>query len=139
MNTLSKSVFTVIVFVLLAVPTMTVAGVVAGTQTDRSGAVTVKVTPLNMARQAGSWGFEIELSTHTATLDQDMARVAVLIDGKGGAQPPLAWEGDAPGGHHRKGVLRFQPLPDWPEFIELRIRDIGGVGERVFRWRAGDE
>jgi hypothetical protein len=136
MSTLSKSVFALIALLVLAPP---VAAADAKPQTDHSGAVTVKVTPLNIARQAVSWNFEVELNTHTAPLDQDMARAAALIDGMGNERLPLAWDGDAPGGHHRKGVLRFQPLPDRPKFIELRLRNIGGVGERVFRWGAGDE
>lgn len=136
MSTLLKSVFALIALLVFVPP---VAAADAKPQTDRSGAVTVKVTPLNIARQATSWNFEVELNTHAAALDQDMTRAGVLIDSVGGEQLPLAWDGDAPGGHHRKGVLRFQPLPDRPEFIELRLRDIGGIGERVFRWRAGDE
>jgi hypothetical protein len=67
-----------------------------------------------------------------------MVRAAVVIDGAGNALPSLAWDGDAPGGHHRKGVLRFQAPADRPEFVELRIRGIGGVGERVFRWRLAE-
>lgn len=136
MSTLSKSVFALMALLVLTPP---VAAADFKPQTDRSGAVTVKVTPLNIARQAGSWDFEVELNTHTAPLDQDMTRAAVLIDGMGNEQPPLAWDGAAPGGHHRKGVFRFSPLPDRPKFIELRIRGIGGVGERVFRWGTGDE
>jgi hypothetical protein len=104
-------------------------------QTNREGGVTVKVTPRDLSRQAARWEFELEISTHVVPLEQDMVRAAVVIDGAGNAQPPLAWDGDAPGGHHRKGVLRFQAPADRPEFAELRIRGIGGVGERVFRWR----
>lgn len=110
----------------------------ADIQTNREGGVTVKATPLSISRQAARWDFELEISTHAVPLDQDMVRAAVVIDGAGNTQPPLAWDGDGPGGHHRKGVLRFLPPEDRPEFVELRIRGIGGVDERVFRWRLNE-
>jgi hypothetical protein len=107
-------------------------------QTDHQNAVTVVVTPLNLSPGAKQWDFEVSLSTHTVPLDHDMKRAAVLVDGAGNAHAPLAWEGDPPGGHHRKGVLQFQPLPTMPEFIELRISGVGSVAQRVFRWRLSE-
>jgi hypothetical protein len=107
------------------------------TQTNREGSVTVKVTPRNISPQAKSWDFEITLTTHTVSLDQDMGRAAVLVFGSG-KQAPLAWEGDPPGGHHRKGVLRFLPPSVFPRFIELHISGIGDVSPRVFRWRLAE-
>lgn len=104
------------------------------TLTNREGSVTVKVTPRNIVPGAKTWDFEISLSTHTVPLDQDMARAAVLIGGSGPPQMPLAWEGDPPGGHHREGVLRFQPPSVLPQIIELDINRVGEV-KRVFRWR----
>lgn len=103
-------------------------------QTNREGPVTVKVAPKNISPGAKSWDFEITLSTHTVPLDQDMARISVLVAGSGKPQPPLAWDGDPPGGHHRKGVLRFQPPSVMPQKLELQINGIGGVNLRVFRW-----
>lgn len=105
------------------------------TLTNSEAAVTVKVTPTNIAPEAASWDFEIALSTHSVALDQDMRRAAVLMDAAGAPRQAQRWDGDPPGGHHRKGVLRFQPLADMPEFLDLRIKGIGGVSERVFRWR----
>lgn len=104
------------------------------TQTNRESAVTVKVTPRNISPNAGSWDFEVSLSTHSVTLDQDMARAAVLIADSGKPQAPLGWNGDPPGGHHRKGVLRFQPLSVSPRTLELHIDGVGGV-KRIFQWR----
>lgn len=105
------------------------------TQTNREGSVTVKVTPRNVSPGDKSWDFEIVLETHTVALDQDMTHAAALVDGSGNSQQPVAWEGDPAGGHHRKGVLRFQSPVRSPEFLELRISGIGGVSQRVFRWR----
>ena len=105
------------------------------TLTNSDGAVTVKVTPMNISPEAESWDFGVVLSTHSVALDQDMRRAVVLMDAAGAPRQPLSWEGDPPGGHHRKGVLRFQPLAGIPEYLDLRIKSIGGVSERVFRWR----
>ncbi len=95
--------------------------------------MTVKVTPLELSLQASVWRFEIVLDTHVAALDQDMTAVAVLTDGTGREYRPLAWEGDKPGGHHRKGVLAFQPIKPAPTSVMLKIRRIG-VAERTFSW-----
>ena len=131
----------VIVMILSVIPIIPATSLEAAdleTQTNREGSVTVKVTPRDLSPQAESWDFEIVFDTHTTALDQDMRRMAVLSDGSETAQPPLAWDGDPPGGHHRKGVLRFQPLPGSPKWLELRINGIGSVSQRVFRWRLAE-
>jgi hypothetical protein len=104
-------------------------------QTNREGNVTVTVTPRNLALGASSWDFEVSLETHTQPLDQDMTRVAVLIDTNGKSHVPVAWDGSPAGGHHRRGLLRFRPLAETPATMELRIQGIGGVEVRVFRWQ----
>jgi hypothetical protein len=67
-------------------------------------------------------------------LDQDMARASTLVADSGKQHSPLAWEGDPPGGHHRKGLLKFPPPSFMPRQVELQINGIGGVKQRVFRW-----
>jgi hypothetical protein len=104
-------------------------------QTNRDGNVTVTVTPRNIAPGASSWDFDVKLETHTQPLDQDMTRVAVLIDTNGKSHVPVAWDGSPAGGHHRRGLLRFRPLAETPATMELRIQGIGGVEVRVFRWK----
>lgn len=104
-------------------------------QTNGVGPVTVKVTPRNISPGTRNWDFEITLTTHSSSLDTDMTRAAVLIAGSDKPQPPLSWEGDPPGGHHRKGVLRFPAPTVMPHFLELHISGIGEVKQRVFRWR----
>jgi hypothetical protein len=107
-------------------------------QTSRDGGVTVKVTPKNLARGAPTWDFEVVLDTHSADLSQDLAKTAVLIDGRGREHAPIAWTGAPPGGHHREGVLSFKPLAAEADSVTLQIRDVGGVAQRSFRWQLGE-
>lgn len=98
---------------------------------DEQGQVTVKVTPL--ALTGSQWKFNIVMDTHSVELDQDMTRSVVLYDDQGREYKPTRWDGPS-GGHHREGVLIFQPLNPAPAVIELKMRDIGGVPERSFQW-----
>jgi hypothetical protein len=104
------------------------------TQTNADGGVTVKVTPKNISAGSKNWEFEVSLGTHMGDLGQDLAKVSVLIDAEGKEHAAIGWDGDPPGGHHRKGVLRFQPLDAVPPTLELRISGVAGV-TRVFRWK----
>lgn len=108
------------------------------TQRVEGGNVTVAVT----------WGgssadpiFDITLDTHSVDLDRiDLSQLAVLrVDGL--EVQPVSW--DAPkGSHHRAGTLTFPATaPDGDALIhlgtttvELVIRDVAGVPERVFQW-----
>lgn len=101
-------------------------------QTSRAAGVTVKVTPKDLAADAQRWRFEVVFDTHSVDLSHDLLKSAALIDAAGRSYAPLAWEGDPPGGHHRKGVLSFEPLKGADE-VRLQIRDVG-VPEREFRW-----
>ncbi|MBI2457474.1 MAG: hypothetical protein HYV46_15215 [candidate division NC10 bacterium] len=38
------------------------------------------------------------------------------------------------GGHHRQAVLRFGKVDPQAKSIELIVKDVAGVKERVFRW-----
>ncbi|MBI3596445.1 MAG: hypothetical protein HY203_04750 [Nitrospirae bacterium] len=104
-------------------------------QINKEGGVIVKVTPRRLAPGAETWEFEVVFDTHTVALAGDPARFSVLVDAQGRTHSPLQWEGDPPGGHHRKGVLRFKPEPGRDGMIELRIEGVGGVPIRLFRWR----
>lgn len=135
---MKHSILAYIRLVILLNITLVPAGTLAAdleTLTNREGSVTVKVTPLNILPGVRIWDFEVTLSTHTGMLDQDMKHVAVLAAGSGNPLQPLVWVGDPPGGHHRKGILRFQSPQLFPQFIELNINGIGGVNRRVFRWK----
>ena len=99
--------------------------------------VTVTAKPGNLARGAKTWEFEIVLDTHSQDLGDDLVKSAVLVDGQGRQHRPTGWDGAAPGGHHRKGVLRFDPISPSPRVIELQIRRPGEARPRVFRWELG--
>jgi hypothetical protein len=101
---------------------------------SNEGQVKVSVTPQSLSKTADAWRFAVQFNTHVTPITQDMVAVASLSDGKGAAEKPTAWEGDPPGGHHRKGVLVFKPLNQMPATITLHIREVGGIADRTFTW-----
>ena len=104
-------------------------------RTSSARGVTTKVTPGNLASNAGSWEFAIVLDTHSQDLSDDLVKSSLLLDGAGGRHSPTAWDGAPPGGHHREGVLRFKPVSPRPQSIELQIRRAGEDAPRSFRWQ----
>lgn len=108
-------------------------------QTNSGGAVTIEV----------EWGgvknsalvFEVAMNTHSVDLDQvDLGKLAVLRDPEKKEYPPASWRAEA-GGHHRSGLLTF-PTPDSlgqgkAEYVELVIREVAGIKERVLKWNLG--
>lgn len=105
------------------------------TQTSSAHSVTVKVTPKNLASVAPTWEFAVVLDTHSQDLSDDLVKSSLLLDGAGGQYAPAAWDGTAPGGHHRQGVLRFKTLTPRPQAIELQIMRPGETEPRSFRWQ----
>lgn len=103
-------------------------------QTNTGGDVTVQVTPQNLSANAETWRFNVQLDTHVKPLDQDMRVAASLSDSDGHEEAASAWEGDAAGGHHRKGVLIFKAFSPLPHSITLKIRGVGSIAERSFLW-----
>lgn len=109
------------------------------TQTTEGGQVTIAVTWLG---PSDGPVFGVVMDTHAVDLDAyDLFQLAVLRTDQGQEVQPIGW--DAPsGGHHREGTLTFPPdTPDGSLLIgpstrglELVIRDVAGVPERVFRW-----
>lgn len=121
---------------LLALALAASAGAAAGLET-RSGSaagVIVRVTPTQVAPGGATWEFEVVLDTHSQDLSDDLVKSSVLIDARGSRHAPLAWDGTGPGGHHRKGVLRFKAPQPAPETIELQIQRPGESAPRSFRW-----
>jgi len=102
-------------------------------RTSSEQMVTVTVVPHDLA--AKSWEFEVSLNTHVRPLDDDLMKSAMLLDAAGRRHAPLAWRGDGPGGHHRKGVLVFAPLEPRPPAIELLLQRAGEQAPRSFKWQ----
>ena len=95
--------------------------------------IKVTATLQTLPADAKTWSFEVTLETHTRPLNDDLAKSATLIaDGK--RYLPLAWDGAPPGGHHRKGVLRFKVVSPQPRSMELQIRLAGDKSPRSFKW-----
>jgi hypothetical protein len=101
-------------------------------QSSSAAGVTVKATPRALAD--GAWEFDVVFDTHTQALNDDLTKTASLrADGK--ILAPAAWQGDAPGGHHREGVLKFKATDPQSQAIELTITRPGEPEPRSFRWQ----
>ncbi len=100
-----------------------------------AGGVRVVVQPRTNLPVDGRWEFNVSMNTHIKPLNDDLVRASVLIDDAGHRLNPLAWQGDPPGGHHRKGVLQFPFQEAKPKSIELQIEGVGGAEKRVFQWQ----
>ena len=104
------------------------------TQRNSANGVAVAVTPGNLGADARVWDFAVVLDTHSQDLSDDLAKTAVLADDKGREFKALGWDGAAPGGHHRKGVLTFNAVAPRPQSVELRISRASEQRPRTFRW-----
>lgn len=104
------------------------------TKQNDEGSVMVSVTPQSLAKADDVWRFAVQFNTHVTPISQDMMAAASLDDGNGAAEKPTAWEGDGPGGHHRRGVLVFKPIDPPPTTLTLHIRQVGGIADRIFTW-----
>ena len=99
---------------------------------DEQAEATVVVTPIDILSQSKEWKFDVGMNTHSVELNQDMTKIAVLVDGQGKEYKPTSWEGPT-GGHHREGVLKFDQITPIPKSIKLKISGIGDV-VRSFTW-----
>lgn len=103
------------------------------TQTDSGGGVTVEVTYLNPQGTEDAH-FDIALDTHSVNLDAyDLKTVSLLRDDAGNTYQPIRIENKG-SGHHRQVVLVFSRPSGEVKKLELVIKDIAGVKERLFRW-----
>ncbi len=106
----------------------------------------VRLAGLTEAKQydpEANLAFRVTLDTHGGDLGSlDMTKLALLRDATGREEAPLRWEDTARGPHHRSGVLVFARFDtngspfvrDNPGVVEVTIRDVARVKERVFRW-----
>lgn len=96
--------------------------------------IKVTVHRQNTQNETKSLAFEVVLETHTQDLSDDLTKSSTLIaDGK--QYMPLNWKGAPPGGHHRKGLLRFKAIDPQPQSMELQIRLTGDPSPRSFKWQ----
>lgn len=103
------------------------------TRTDSGGGVTVKVTLLDSNR-SGVLRFQVVLDTHSVNLDgYDLKKIAVLRDDAGKDYLPKTVESKG-SGHHRQSTLVFAKMANGTKRVELVIKDVAGVKERLFRW-----
>jgi len=102
------------------------------TRTNSGGGVTVKVTPLNSTPK-GDLRFEVVFDTHSVDLDAyDLKSLTILRDGAANIHHPTRVESKG-SGHHRQATVTFAKLTGSMKRIELVIKGIAGVHERVFR------
>jgi len=117
------------------------------TQTAELGAITFKVTPLNLEdAKAETLDFNIVLDTHTVDLNFDLAELVTLQIGDQEVAAS-AWEtaGSGNSNHHVEGTLRFattdadgNALREAATEVSVVFRGLPGDGERVFVWRLSE-
>ena len=100
---------------------------------DSGGGVTVKVTYLHPQGEDDA-RFEVVLDTHSVSLDAyDLKTLSVVRDDTGKSYQATRAENKG-SGHHREATLTFPKLSPEARVLELVIKDVAGVKERVFRW-----
>ncbi|MBI5682385.1 MAG: hypothetical protein HZC45_04340 [Deltaproteobacteria bacterium] len=78
--------------------------------------------------------FDVKLDTHSVNLDAfNFNEGIVLKDDKGNIYKPIAAKPSG-SGHHREAEVKFKN-PGTTGFIELVVKDMGGVKETVFKWQ----
>ncbi len=103
------------------------------TKSNSGGSVSVDVRPASLS-PGQPVAFDVAMNTHSVDLIDDMIQIAILRDDAGKIYNPVAWEGPGGGGHHRSGTLKFAALAGKPKYVELIIKGLAKVPERVFRW-----
>jgi hypothetical protein len=123
---------------------------------DNRGGITVKATyitagylkatprdPLSgKVDPASTIVIALALDTHSGDLmAYDPVKRVILRTDRGQQLEPLRWVSTADGAHHRAGALVFartdragRPVEQSAGSLELIVRDLGGVAERILRW-----
>lgn len=102
-------------------------------QTISGGGVTAKVTYLNPGTTDDP-RFQVVLDTHSTNLDgYDLKSITVLRDDAGKTYASTGVENKG-SGHHREATLEFSKVSSDAKRVDLVIKDVAGVKERVFRW-----
>jgi hypothetical protein len=106
------------------------------TRIDSQGPVEVSATfQKSTGAEAGSVVFRLALNTHSVDLNQYDLKQLSFIQFDGG-QPVQAAKWEPSGsGHHFTGTLTFdRAIPQGAKKLNLFIKEIGGVQERVLEW-----
>lgn len=108
-------------------------------QRNESNAVTIEAV-LQSKLTVGSKEliFNVTMDTHSVDLDAyDLINLATLRDSQGRQFKATSWQAPK-GGHHRSGTLGIKSdqslLQSDTKYIEIVIRDVANVPERVLRW-----
>ncbi len=111
------------------------ATAVGSERIDTTGPVTVKATLLGPGAAGDSLRMQIVLDTHSVDLDgYRFEEIVRLRDGRGSEVAPAVVEGAKGSGHHREATVRFTWPDPKPNSLELVVKGVAGVPERVFRW-----
>jgi len=113
-----------------------------GKSSGQEGAVTVDIF---LATPEFFKAFAVDLNTHSVDLSNlEMDKISSLRDDQGNVYSLTEWRevGDSSSSHHRSGALLFpltdqegeQVISDKTKYIEIIIKDLAGVKERLFRW-----
>lgn len=112
------------------------------TQRNSGGQVTIDVTWKSPTSSPAELTYSVVMDTHSKDLDgYDLGELSVLRNDRGQQVAAQSWD-SPPGGHHRSGTLVF-PAVDGAgkalveggvRYVEMVIRDVAGVNERVLRW-----
>lgn len=107
-------------------------------RTDSQGAVTVKITPLNLDKPGDTLKFDVAMDTHSVDLSMDLTTLATLTTDTGLTIQASKWEAPG-GGHHAEGSLSFPTLKDGKSILDgakqltLTISGIDNAS-RTFTW-----
>lgn len=96
--------------------------------------ITFNVTPIDFSFDS-PLKFEINIDTHSESLDFDLTRISILEDDQGNKYQPLNWDGSPSGGHHRSGIITFPEINNKVKNIKLVIQDNLGDPSRIFEWK----
>ena len=103
------------------------------TQAVAGGGVTIKVTYLNPKSSDGA-RFQVALDTHSVNLGSyDLKTISVLRDDAGNTFSATSVENKG-NGHHRETIVSFAKVANGTKRVELVIKDVAEVKERIFRW-----
>jgi hypothetical protein len=103
---------------------------------DRQGPVTVSVTLLAPPAIGAPIKMRVALDTHSVDLDGVAFESSVALRRPDGSEVAATVEQVTGSGHHRTAVLAFPPSGDAAQ-IRVVVKNVGGIGERIFAWEIG--